>query len=182
MEKKTIEVINRVYEKDSLVAINTAEYGEMKISYWEEKKLAYFDNVEFKVPSIFGKFMKFIPERVRLWKNGEIQKMLPYWMYGVFVKGANRNILVTRCYYHLDSKKTSESLPFGKKVVGFVEIKISTNSKTGEKKLIINFVYSGEQKRALKKIVINGEPSKEKINFEAIIPGSGGKKISIIDI
>ncbi|PKM91562.1 hypothetical protein CVU82_03125 [Candidatus Falkowbacteria bacterium HGW-Falkowbacteria-1] len=181
-EIKKITPLDYIYEGEEMVGVKTTEYGELRISYWEEKEIRSFDNVEFKIPSMFGKFMKFVPERVRLWKNGEFQKMLPHWMYGVFVKGVEKDVLVTRCYYHSDPSKTSENLPFGQTVVGSLEMKFSTNTKTGEKKLILNFVYGGSREKAQKRVIIDGKPDETKPNFQITVPGSGGKKITVVNI
>ncbi|HNV12645.1 MAG TPA: hypothetical protein PK686_01920 [bacterium] len=179
------KILDYIYDENKeLIGVNLDQIGELKISHWEEKVIGSFARVEFKIPAKDGVFTKFIPERLRLYKNGEIQSMLPYWRHGVFVKSTKgEDVLVTRCYYHVDSKKTENSLPFGKTVIGTVEIRKATNAKTGEEKIILNFIYSGETKKIEKKrkIVIDSGSDKEPI-FKTKIPGSGGKMIKVFNV
>lgn len=182
-----VEAVKYVYgDNEELLAVVTQEFGELKISHWEEKIIGSFGGVEFKIPAKEGIFTKFIPKRFRLWKNGEIQEMPAYWRHGIFVKhknGSGDDVLVTRCYYHANNEKTFLGLPFGKKVLGTVEIRKATNTKTGEVKIILNFIYSekvqeGERRR---KIAIDSNSEKSPI-FRVKIPNTGGKEIRVFNI
>lgn len=68
------KILDYIYDENKeLIGVNLDQIGELKISHWEEKVIGSFARVEFKIPAKDGVFTKFIPERLRLYKNGEIQ-------------------------------------------------------------------------------------------------------------
>ncbi|MFA5420928.1 MAG: hypothetical protein WC280_02820 [Patescibacteria group bacterium] len=172
-----IVVKNTIKDGDEVIGVST-NLGDLKISHWSEKRLTIFNGMEFKIPSSQCKHMKFVPERYKLDTNGEVALMPGYWNCGVFAD----EVLVTRCYYHDNEEKTEKELPLGSTVWGTVEIKLSTNKKTGVEKIIINHFYIKKTNApADKRITIAGDAPKTASIFEMKIPNSKkGAKIRVI--
>jgi hypothetical protein len=175
MAENQIKVDDYIYENEELVAVKTQQFGELKISHWRETLLGSFSGVEFKLPQKDGAFLKFIPSHFHLSKKGVVQSMPSYWRYGIFVKDKEENkAMITRCYYHFSEEKTEKHLPFGKTIVGTVEIKKSFNSKTKEEKIIVNF-YCQEKNQEKKYRVAIGSNSEKKSEADIAIPGLKSK-------
>ncbi len=176
-----IKVDDYIYENEELIGVKTEQFGELKISHWQESLLGSFSGVEFKLPQKDGAFLKFIPKHLHLSKKGVVQSMPSYWRYGIFIKDKEENkAMITRCYYHFSEEKTEKQLPFGKTVVGTVEIKKSFNSKTKEEKIIVNF-YCYEKNQEKKYRVAIGSESAKKSKADIAIPGLKSK-IKVFEI
>lgn len=181
MAENQIKVDDYIYENEELIGVKTEQFGELKISHWQETVLGKFSGVEFKLPQKEGSFLKFIPSHLHLSKKGVVQSMPSYWRYGIFIKdNEGQKTMITRCYYHEDETKTEHNLPFGKTVVGTIEIKRSLNSKTKEEKIIINFHYHTTQTTRKYRLAI-GSDSDKKAEADIAIPGLKSK-IKVFEI
>lgn len=171
-EPKNIDVSEYIYNKDgSLAEIITPEFGSLKMSYWEEKILFRFSGVEFQLPGRNGNHLKFIGEHLQLTKSGVVQLIPNYYRSGVYTTDEKgKQAMITRCYYHSNNEKTI-NLPLGEKVVGDLIIKRSFNSKTKEKRIILNFYYNENQGEKKYRVAINSD-SAEKAVAEVIVPGT----------
>jgi hypothetical protein len=171
MKEIEIKSAKAIINGEEFVGIET-NVGTLKVSHWKQKRITIFNGVEFKIPSAKCEYMKFVPERYRLDEDGTISQMPGYWNCGVFADG----VLVTRCYYHENNRKTKTRIPLGVTTVGTVEVILSENKKSGEKRVIINHFYSEKkQSPATMKATIAGEKPKKGV-FEMQIPNSPNKK------
>jgi hypothetical protein len=142
------------------------ENGEsLMISHWDHKVIGTFDNVSIKLPKNNGKnYLKKIALHASLNSKGELVEIPTYWRYGI--KVAKK--LVTRTFRGKD-------LPFGEWVKARAEICRATNSKTGEEKIIVNFIVGKEnEKKNPVAIKFGGKERKETI-FSVSIPGTEEK-------
>ncbi len=164
-------------DQDEMIGVILEGGEKLMISDWEHQTLTSFKNVLFKVPQK-GPFSKFIEKAISLKRTGEILQLPSYWRFGIKVE----KTILTRSFKFIEDKHkeflTRARMPFGHETVGDVEICLAENKKTGEKRLILNYLLSlnTENKKAEHSIKIGGKVSARTIR-EFEIPDTSEKII-----
>jgi hypothetical protein len=111
------------------------KFGFAKSEY---KTLCKFDNVKFKTPEQSIN-TKIVEEQIQFTveENSLIERLLPaYFRAGIFSKSGDTSKLITRNFFDMSGNPLN--LPFGKTVLGTIEIQICV-THTGEERIIINY-------------------------------------------
>jgi len=173
---KEFQVIEGIRNnKDELIGVIIEGGKKLMISEWEHQTLASFKNVIFRVPEK-GPFSKLIKKPISLKRTGEVIQLPSYWRFGIKV-GKN---LLTRSFKFVEDKHneflTRTRMPFGHETIGDVDICLAENKKTGERRLILNYLLTLENdtKKAEHFIKIGGKLSAKTIQ-EFEIPGTSEK-------
>jgi hypothetical protein len=150
---------------EEMIGVEFTNGEKLMISHWNHKILETFDHVSIKLPENNGKnYLKKIPLHTSLNSEGELVEIPTYYRYGIKVSGE----LVTRTF-------RGENLPFGEWVKARAEICRAINSKSGEEKIIVNFIIGEEnEKKGPVAIKFGGKERKETI-FSVPIPGTEEK-------
>lgn len=162
-------------DQDEMIGVILEGGQKLMISEWEHQTLASFKNVLFKVPQK-GPFSKFVDKAVSLKRTGEIIQLPSYWRFGIKVE----KTILTRSFKFIEDKHkeflTRARMPFGHETIGDVEICLAENKKTGEKRLILNYllILENDSKKAEHFIKIGGKVSAKTIR-EFNIPGTSEK-------
>ena len=163
-------------DQEEMVGVIFEDGKKLMISDWEHKLVATFDKVLFRVPQK-GKFSKFIEKAITLKNNGKILQFPSYWRFGVKVG----KVLVTRTFKFIGDKHdeflTRNRMPFGEEVVGKINICLSENKKTREKRIIIDYLLSIENPKKAEHCLKIGGKITEKTIQEFQIPGTDQKII-----
>lgn len=170
---RTMEMMRagkRIYENGLVTAIKMSNGKEVKISDDILEPIAKFEKVRFRTPQIEGKFLKFIEPGIGLERSGLIRIIKPYWRYGIIVGGK----LVTRTFRVWEApEKTKTEMPFGVEVIGNIIISKSTNTRTKEVRMIVDFyiIKENQPTEASYEVKIGGK-KRENTVFSASIPGT----------
>jgi len=175
-EMKEFSVIDAIRnENEEMIGVILKGGQKLMISEWEHQTLASFKNVLFKVPQK-GPFSKLVEKATSLKRTGEIIQLPSYWRFGVKVE----EVLVTRSFKFIGDKHneflTRARMPFGHETVGDIDICLAENKKTGEKRLILNYLLTLENvnKKAEHFVKIGGKQTAKTIQ-EFEIPGTSEK-------
>jgi hypothetical protein len=182
MKEKTEKSVEREFARENLIILaegknmeeivglrSTVSDKDFFFTSWEYSLLEEIKGVKIKLPKKNGKFLELIKKPVIMERenNFAIVKEYPsYWRYGIFVD----KVLVTRTFRFPEEGRTRREFPFGKEVVCDVEIKIAENLKTGEKKIIVDYIINEEAEEILE-IKIGGVRRDETIKSFRI-PGT----------
>ncbi len=142
------------------------ENGEsLMVSHWDHVVLETFNHVSIKLPENNGKnYLKKIPLHTSLNSEGELVDIPTYWRYGIKVAG----ILVTRTFW-------GENLPWGEWTKARAEICRAINSKSGEEKIIVNFIVGEENEEKIPVAIKFGGKERDNTIFSVPIPGTEEK-------
>lgn len=132
------------YKNEDLISV-TADGVETRICKSEYKTLCKINNVKFRIPDHSIKSRIITGKRqFRIENRKLIEILLPsYFQNGIIIGDKGKTRLVTRNFF--ESFSNPYNLPFGKIVLGTIEIKTCI-THTGEERIIIDFaigkVYS----------------------------------------
>ncbi|MDD3711114.1 MAG: hypothetical protein PHP37_00710 [Patescibacteria group bacterium] len=153
-------------EKGVMIGIEIEGGESVMISNWEHKVLAVFENVRFRTPREDDQYLKFVDTAVTLTRGGKILEIPGYWRRGVWI--AKKLVTVT---YRMAGQMSAKSVPIGVDAVGKVEIRESSNSHTGEKRIIIDYYFYPSPVQTFYEVKIGGK-KRESTVFSKPIPGT----------
>jgi hypothetical protein len=161
-------------ERGEMIGVVLEGGKKLMISEWEHQTLASFKNVFFKVPQK-GPFSKFIEKAISLKRTGEILQLQSYWRFGIVIEKS----ILTRSFKFVGDKHdeflTRSRMPFGHETIGDIDICLAENKKTGEKRLIINYLLSLSTSKKAKHLIKIGGKKTAKTIGEFEIPGTSEK-------
>lgn len=162
-------------DQDEMIGVILEGGKTLMISEWEHKVLGSFRGVIFRIPQK-GPFSKFIDKAISLKKDGTIIQLPSYWRFGIMIK----KTLLTRSFKFVGDKHndflTRARMPFGHETVGDVDVCLAENQKTGEKRVIINYLLTPENsERKVEHFLKIGGKKTAKTIQEFEIPGTSEK-------
>ena len=125
------------FKEEKLISV-TADGKETRICKSEYKTLIVMDNVKFKIPE-HSLDTKIVPPQSQftIEDNSLVEKLITaYFRAGIFFKSGHMSKLITRNFF--DQSKNPLNIPFGKIVLGTIEIQ-KCITHTGEERIIIDY-------------------------------------------